>query len=452
MKKHNRKGESIQMKKAISILLTVLILMGIVCTAFAAGVPALDDDAVVTNNKAVRFYKEITVYNPDNATVKEPTASYTYTVTAGSADKTIKDSNSKQTGTKTGTGINSIKMSSETSPTAVTASYVTLTYAPGSSSTMTASSTGSKNTKWVDIDFSGVVFPSAGVYRYKITESGYTYNSNGVVAGTTGHERFIDVYVKDAENHSTASDQPEDWEIYGYAMFTADENIDATVDPKETKKTTGFVAHYDGDPSSDSNKKTADSYYTFNLTVQKTVVNDSYIKNTHHQFPFTVTLSNETVTKEVLPILEVSNNATQAALAIGSEGIIIGNAVWNPTIADGASVTYTGIPAGTTITIKEKNDVSGTTYEVASSGADTNLTAANVAYNTESGTATVSIGATAGQAVSNNKTVVFSNNLQTISPTGYVARFAPYALMLIGGIALLIIAKKHKKHTDEEDN
>lgn len=435
------------MKKTVSILLAILMLTGIVGAALAAGASALDDDAVVTDNKTVRFIKEITVYNPDNATVNEPTASYTYTVSAGSADKTIKDGNSQQTATKAGTGINQIKMASETSQTATTASSVTLTYAPNSGTTMSASSTGAKNTKWVEIDFSSVVFPAAGVYRYQIAESGYTYGSNGVVAGTTGHTRFLDVYVKDAENQSAAANQPDDWEIYGYALFTADENIDATVEPKEKKKTTGFAAHTDG-AESDDNKKTADAYYTFNLTLQKTVVNDSYTKNSHHKFPFTVTLSNGTVRENVLPIMTVSNNAEQTPLT--AAGVVIGSEVWTPAIADGASVTYTGIPAGTTITIKEKNNVAGTTYQVSSSGADTELAAANVVYNAESGNATVSIGATAGEAVSANKTVVFSNNLQSISPTGYVARFAPYALMLIGGIVLLIVAMKHKKHSDEE--
>ena len=433
------------MKKILSILLAI-IMTACVCGAVQAdGASVLDDEAVVTGNKVVRFEKEIIVYNPSNATVNEPTASYTYTVTSGSADKAIKDSNSKQASTKAGVGIDSLKMASQTSPTAVTASSVTVTYAPDLGTTMTASSTGSKNTKWVDIDFSEVNFGAAGIYRYVITESGTTYGSNGVTEGTTGHTRYLDVYVKDADDQATAASDPEKWEIYGYAMFTADENIDATTAPGETKKTTGFVAHNDGDPTVDSTKKTADAYYTFNLTIQKTVVNDSYIKSTHHQFPFTVTLTNGTVTADVLPIMTVSDNATQTALTAGT---IAGT--WTPTIADSASVTYVGIPTGTTITIKEKNNVVGATYEIASSGADTDATATNVYYDSESGTATVTAGATAGQAATNNRTVVFSNNLQQISPTGYVTRYAPYGLILIAGVALLVIAKKRRKNSDEE--
>jgi len=46
--------------------------------------------------------------------------------------------------------------------------------------------------------------------------------------------------------------------------------------------------------------------------------------------------------------------------------------------------------------------------------------------------------------------LTITNTITEVSPTGYVTRFAPYALILVGGILLLIIAKKHKKTTDED--
>ena len=43
-----------------------------------------------------------------------------------------------------------------------------------------------------------------------------------------------------------------------------------------------------------------------------------------------------------------------------------------------------------------------------------------------------------------------TNTLAEISPTGYVTRFAPYALILVGGIVLLVIAMKRKGRKEEE--
>ena len=109
------------------------------------------------------------------------------------------------------------------------------------------------------------------------------------------------------------------------------------------------------------------------------------------------------------------------------------------------------------MTIKEKNDLQNTTYNSVSTGADTDATALAIAYNVDSNTATVNCGATALTAATENHTtaqskqVLFTNTLLQISPNGVITRYAPYTLILIGGIALLIIAKKRKPAKDDEE-
>ena len=73
-----------------------------------------------------------------------------------------------------------------------------------------------------------------------------------------------------------------------------------------------------------------------------------------------------------------------------------------------------------------------------------------------SNNAVINCGAQALAAATENHTdadagtVTFTNTLLQISPTGLVLRFAPYALMLIGGVVLLVIAMKHRKNREEE--
>ena len=137
--------------------------------------------------------------------------------------------------------------------------------------------------------------------------------------------------------------------------------------------------------------------------------------------------------------MTVTGSAAQDPLAASA---ISGG--WSAKIADGASIQYVGIPAGTRISITETNDVTGAVYRVETSGADKELEGENIYKDATSSAAGITIGETAGQKVDANRDVTFTNTLQQISPTGVVLRVAPYILMLAAGVVLLVIARRRR--------
>ena len=421
----------INLKKTTAVILAAIMTLTMGITAFA------DENNESTSSgsgEVIRIQKELTAYNPETVVVNEPTATYTYEIKAGQAGAELQDDNGIKAATKAGVEMENVVLTSQTSAEAKNTT-TTLSYSADGANKLNASAEGTANKKWIDIDFSNVNFGAAGVYRYEIHERSSAYTSNGIKEGTTGHVRYLDVYVKDAAVQSEKIDQPSDWDVYGFVLFAAEEAEGETAEQSAGYKTEGFVAHKDENDS--SNNKTADEYYTFNLIVSKTVVNDAFIKTTHHEFPFTLTLQNDTVTADVLPIMNVSANAKQDPLATGAI-----SGTWKAEIADGASIEYVGIPAGTTISITETNDVTGAVYRVNVAGADNELEDKNIYTGTSSDAAVVA--ATAGQKVEANRNVAFTNTLQQISPTGVVLRVAPYILMLAAGVVLLVITRRRR--------
>ena len=410
-------------------------------------------DVATTQDKTVKIYKEITAYNPETCEVNAPTITFTYTITHDTtlAGADIWDASSHH---DPAANVNAKTKEGVGTPTITGTAAGVLALVPGTDK-LDASVNGTANRFPLTIDFSGIDFTTAGtgagVYRYQIDETTTeaTKNASGIKEGEVANTLFIDVYVNGAGD------------VYGYVLFTNRTGaIDARTDndaaaAASAGKTEGFVGSRAdggtyGDPATDGS--TADKYYTFNLEVEKEVVNDTYTQNNHHEFPFTITLANTAVTANVLPIMTVGQYATQAALTAGP---IAGT--WLPTIGHTGKITYVGIPTGTTVTIKETNDVTGVTYSSVSTGADTDAASLDIATGVDSNTATVNCGATALSAATENHTttaskqVKFTNTLKQISPTGIIIRSAPYLLLFAVGAVLFILIRHGKKNAKTEE-
>lgn len=448
------------MKKIGALVLAAVMMMMVTAVGFADGGNMTGQAGVIgefltpdhpdSYDDTVIIYKEITAYNPEGSTVNAPAVTFNYTIDAATVAEgtTITDNASRHAkiGDTDVTATVAVK-AGVGAPTITGTGAGVITLVPGTNTLQTAAN-GKANRFPLTVDFSSINFTTtgsgAGVYRYVINETTTeaTKNASGIVEGTVANQLFMDVYVD-----GTGA-------IYGYVLFTNNTTIDGSASEATASTTAGKIEGFVGSKAAgetyeNATDSIADKYYTFDLTITKDVENDNYIVTTHHQFPFTVTLTNSTVTADVLPIMTVSENATQAALTAGA---IAGT--WNPTIADDATVTYVGIPTGTTITIKETNNVIGASYTSASEGADTDASGKIINYNDESNTATVNCNATALTIATENHTgtdkqVKFTNTLLQISPTGVTLRVAPYILMLAAGIFLFILAHKHRKANEE---
>lgn len=479
-----------KLKKIGAIILAVMML-AVVVVSLADGEVTLTSGEVggsstfatdnpTSQSKAVKIAKELTVYNKDETTINAPTITYSYKITADNSGVSITDATSDHANNTAVTVETKAGELTNLSVNGTAGDTGTISWTP--TETVTAADTGAANLKYLTIDFTNVVFGAAGVYRYVITETPHTnasaYADTGVaetvvpahgdpeVAATAGsHVRYLDVYVRPVTTGFTDGTVAADWDIYGYVCVLENEDITDAGDTATTGavKTNGFVSG-----TNDGVPYLADSYYTFNVTVSKTVTNDAYAKATH-AFPFTVIFTNAAITENVDINVEAKTTGTvggftnpeKAALsAATTKGIV--------TLKDSSSVKYVGIPAGTTVEVYETNDMAGVTYQVTTTvdgttdttddTVDTSVVSGSTPTvvraqgssknNYESTKATITSTVNSDDDVAH--TIAVDNNMQLISPTGYISRFAPYALILIGGIALLVVAKKHKKHPDEE--
>ena len=348
--------------------------------------------------------------------------------------------------------------------------------------------------------FDPTKYEHAGIYRYKITESLADSSATRPQAGiyNTGYntERYLDVYVKndkDGSNNDTFS-------IYGFVMFdaaSADQDWDAAyadLSHKEDStnayagKTDGFTANITDETGTtyDPAEPNVDMYYTYNLNITKTTTGDLADKT--HEFPFAARITNATITSGAKFSYKENGNAstgilsgstpatavTMTASGVGEIGTFNSNAADSKSaikLKDGENLYIYGIPAyakqGSSLVttpvqasalVSEYNDTYDI-YKVKIEYTD--------ATNTSKKTDTTWDGAAPGASMAANSTsattytdfkvdyedsalIEFTNIMESVSPTGYVTRFAPYALILVAGIVLLIIATKHKKNTDED--
>ena len=450
------------LKKLSALALALVMALALMSTAWATalegGIEGDTDDTASVQDNTITIMKELKVYNTAGGNIYLPTVGYTYTIIGETvANGTTVTDNGEHVGyVYTGkpaalSGTYAVNFSPATTSgygNDGTVAAVTITQPTAAAASGTSYYGGFQIT--VDPDALG----HAGIFRYKITESENATNTlakAGVVHQSGDYEsvRYLDIYVRRAV---TADNVNTDYVVYGYVLWCPEEESSAqqTQDTSITKtpnvaKTNGFVDDTGGD-----------EYNTYNLTVTKAITGSLAEKN--HQFPFRVVFTSPNATPATIHyaatngIPSTATTATLSSAAATTIGTLTSASALK--LTNGGSVTFYGIPAGVTATVQENND----TYDVYTATAT--VTAKTAQTYTENqvqagGSATIITGldnATTTEAVgSADTTVAWTNEISVVSPTGYVVRFAPYAMIMIAGVILFVIAKKHRKNTEKEE-
>jgi hypothetical protein len=292
-------------------------------------------------------------------------------------------------------------------------------------------------------------FESAGIYRYKVTDTSIATGSTnltalqsaGVVQGTsTDTEYFLDVYLKNGESGL---------EIGGYVLSSANTTAITT---SENDKESGFddiTVGADGELQGEANLDTNYSYTTYNVTLHKAVKGAMGDKN--NPFPFTVDVTNNSLN---FGYEETGSHNTTCNITL-----TYGNDLTSITMSDGSTLKIWGLSPFAKVNYTETNNTLDTYKVKVGTAADGEeiKTQADVTNNGTMAAWTETHAVADNYAITTTATlnadadaVYYTNTLDQISPTGVVLRFAPYIAMLAGGVLLLVLSRKRRSHKDED--
>ncbi len=413
------------MKKTRKLLL-VLAVFAACALLFAA--TALAEATVGDNNASVTVTKGIMLLNDEGGTYYSPNVAYTYTVAPATGTMpTVTDNGTPAvTATIKPGRPDSVSFTDAYNP-CVTSKDVAFT----SHATVfftSADAEGAKPiTENLTLNFNMREFSAPGVYRYVLKDetSPATLNAAGIVRPSSyDDEVYLDVYVRNKTDGSG-------FEIYGAVLVPGDGNV--TPD-------TGKPASLDDD-----------EYYTFNVEITKTTVGD-----TSHEFPFTIAVDNNPggdpaanmhyyVGKDASDLTAVTADSNTTALK------------------DGETYYIYGLNPKATVNVTETNDTNET-YNVSVNGANGTVLLPKTPVAPRASQTMTQDGA--AEAVTNYPTsevphsvaqtdvkqIDFTNEYESVSPTGLALRYGPFVLLLAGAVCFFIVGRKRKETKEESDS
>ena len=304
----------------------------------------------------------------------------------------------------------------------------------------------------VGLKFNAGVFTQPGIYHYTITQSGLSAEQANIgLRADKDPQKSLDVYVakKDGNLVVTSVILAQKDET---VVINGSESVEAT-------KVGGFTNAFGQDdpnnppvdPDDPDNPNPPDPddpdvpYSTVNKTVTLAKTVTGAMGDTNMQFPFDVTISYEEGedADTTLEGMKVTVYKTDAAgnKDAGTTMTFGATALTQPfTLAHGEKLSVV-FPKAATVKVQEKTN--------AAEGYSITGTLDGVQDTTLNGTVNADANGMSKLMETEDVAFAYTNDRETISPTGVMLTFAPYLLIAAAGVLVLVVSRRRK--ADELD-
>lgn len=413
-------------KKIGALALVIIMMLSLSVTAFAESASLDKDDNDASTVKAAVKGTDITdltykvYFNENKGAVAHPAATFTYTLAAGTAvaNYGIEAGNLDLVGF-------------------------------GNTSTNTTTAVWNVNDTNVSKDVKIVfgAFTKSGIYRYNVTQSKIEGDMEkiGIVSEDSGSTDAVtmnlDVYVDNT------------LKVVGAVLAKSDATL------SKVTGTEGDVMQYTGKvdgfrnklgdntkPDDPENPKPGEDTIGYKVIITKTVSGN--MADTSYKFPFSVAVTKATSLDDGLKLKVAATNSDSTSKVTVPTGDVTVGTAFEIAIANGGSVTISGLTKAEALEVVEKVDATEG-YTVAIAKTDSEWAAVpTIADNTSAVTNKVDNTKITATLKDSDATIKYTNTRNSISPTGVVLRVAPYAIILGAGIFFLLVSKRRKEESE----
>lgn len=484
-------------QKILSGLLASAMVLGMGATqlkASAADPFTYPTDAnTITGEKTTTFKKFLIVDDGDHV----PNVTFNFTIAAGDPIS-LDTGNNDVMEVRAGVGTPTIRASTA----AATVTDGAVTFVPGDTSSLTDTTTGHTDVtrpasdrvpglttgveleagekfavKELTVDFTNVVFPEPGIYRYVITETADAAHEAAGIMHDNDVDRILDVYVHHVDG--TPAVAPTEW-YYGGNTYTNEDDAKAAVDAAGGSydeitnngvaavdphlEIAGYVLHTNagdvaigtdmgsaGGSLDDKTDGFTNEYNSKDLAFKKEVTGNQASRDKY--FEFTVTLDNVNDDDVfTVSLADDSNAATNDGNADATSGANAATIEGNQGKSNPTTLTGAQLKAGAKFYLQHGQHIvirgiaPNATYTVTENAEDYKSTASAVTDYDDATTGTI------GEIAGTDKMVKTSylNTREGVIPTGILTVVGPAVVLIllaVAGLSIVMIGKRRKEES-----